>query len=303
MLISHLGEPISLKRLADEVYDNAPRGRREMDDRRRQRKRDAFMRANYQEVQQTCNDLKTLHGVLKTPTDIEKYGIVKSKKVGRESLIYLDIRALVSALFGARKGMKPLVTVANKEKIDWDGIIAWKAKQLKRDEWFLKEDERLVKAGYHGQFVNPATSYDIDKNKVLTLKKELEQLREDAEEARAFGKTSPTSLNEREITFLTKRIDTNRIKEVCNALRKSGMLDYIRGQSNIVTLFIALIKGYSNNIDSSREQCDRMLSMLGLKDIDTKPITNVVISSFVLLSQHPEVIEFRNTHYVSRPRD
>ena len=303
MLISHLGEPIPLKRLADEVYDNAPKGRREMDDRRRQRKKDAFMRANYQEVQQTCNDLKTLYGVLKTSTDIEKYGIVKSEKAGRESLVSLDLRALVSALFKARKGMKPLVTVANKKKIDWDGLIAWKAKQLKGAEGFLKEDERLVKAGYHGKFVNPATSYDTDKNNVLTLKKELEQLREDATEARVFGTTSPTSLNDREIIFLTKRIDTNHIKEVCNALRKSGMLDYIKGQSNIVTLFIALIKGYSNNTTSSRERHDRMLNLLGLKDIDTKPITDAVISSFVLLSQHPEVIEFHNTYYVNRPRD
>lgn len=294
VLISHLGEQISLRELADEVYNNAPRGRRRMDDRgeRRKKMKEAeaqklYDRANYEEVRQCCKDLKDAGLINKSDPE---------KREVRESLVSLRLRAFIREVFKAK-------SVVNKEKMDWESLIAWKAKRLKSAEGLLKEARRLVKAGYHGKFINPETSYEIRKKEIQSLRKELEQLREDAKEARAFGAVSATSLNEREITFLIKRIDINQIKEVCDALRKSGMLDYIREESNIVNLFIALIKGYGNNTDSSGKQHDRMLNLLGLKDIKTEPITDAVISSFVLLSQHPEVIEFHNTYYVNRPRN
>lgn len=250
VLISHLGEPISLTRLTAEVYDNAPNGRRGMPNRAKGRKTE-FKMSNYREVQQTCNDLK-------------KCGIAKTKKVGRESLVSLDMRGFISEIFKAKKGKKPLKNVVNKKKINWEGLIA------------LMNSES-----------------DSDKRR---------RLKADAEEARAFRATSAVSLDEREINFLIKRINVDRLRALCGMLRKSSMLDYIGGQSNIVNLFIALIKG-SENSDAYDVIQDNgthsTLELLGLTGIYTTPITDTVIQSFIWRSEYPEVINFYKEY---RPR-
>lgn len=275
VLLSHLGEPISLRKLTDEVYDNAPKGRRDMNDRVRLDKfgkpdnsKEAiasYDRANYEEVRQCCNDLEAA-GVINKPDPNER--------VGRESLISLHLRAFISEVFKAKN--------VDKKKVDWEGLIALMERELKE----MKK-------------VNTLSQENIAEEQ-----RKLKRLQKDAKEARTLRATSATSLNQREISFLIKRIDTDRLRELCDSLRKSGILDYIRGESNIVNLFIALIKGDGINVDDGFIVDDwTTLELLGLKGIDTNPITDTIIQSFVWRSGYPEVIEFHNRYYVSRPLD
>ena len=276
MLISHLGEPISLRKLTDEVYANAPKGRRWMDERdqacikrndrktgKERKKRQTghykdFDRANYEEVRQCCNDL-------------EDYGIINPRR--DTSLISLDLRAFINEIFKTKN--------VDKKKVDWKSLITLMIRQLKS-----------------------ATIDKAQQEDIIDIKKKLRRLQDDSEEARALRATSTTSLSGREITFLMKRLDTDRLRELCDSLRVGGMLDYIRGQSNIVNLFIALIKGDGINVDDGLIVDDwTTLELLGLKGIDTTPITDTVIQSFLWRSGYPEVVEFHNRYYVSRPLD
>lgn len=261
VLLSHLNEPISLKKLAEEVYKNAPRGRRGSPNRWKERIVD-FDISNYREVQQTCNDLK-------------KRGIVRSEKAGRESLISMDLRAFISEIFQAKKGNKPIANVVNKKKIDWEGLIASMRKERKKHpkvplSWF----------GYS----------------------QLHKLQGDAKEVKAFGNTPTKSLNECEIIYLTKHINVNRLRKLCDILIQSLMLDYIGEEADVVKLFIALIQGGGDNFVDLEEGIvsdSLTLGLLGLNDIDTTPITDTVIQSFIWMSDYPEVIEFYRDY---RPR-
>lgn len=235
-------------------------------------------------MQQSCKDLKD-------------NGIIESNRVGRESLISLNLRVFVTEIFKIKKSRR------NPEKQDWKVLIAWMTGRLKRAKESLKEAKRLVRVGYHGRFLNPETQHEIYKSEVCKLEKQLELLRKDAEEARALEVTSAASLNEHEITFLIKRLDTGRIKTLCNKLKETGVLDYIRGESNIVNIFIALIIHYGFNVDNPIESHERMLSLLGLKNINTTPITDAVIQSFLWRSGRRDVIEFYDRFYIDRPRD
>ncbi len=302
VLLSHLDEPIPIKQITEEVYADARTGYRAMPNREKNkagRKRNSgeFFKANYQEVHQCCADLKK-QGLIE---------ITKSDKDGRQSLVKLNLKGLLTKIFGPRTNKKSLV-VLNKSLSpieEWNHIIANIKSAILGTKSLMKTRSDYIaaikKSGareYERNIALPEKEKEMQKYaKELTQKEQrLRSMQNDLAEAKAIGKSSAFSLNDSKINFLLKRLDCTNLKREFNWLRKGGMLNYLNGNSNIIKILVAVIK----RLDlpgSCYGDYHISLKLLGIDGTDTAPITENVLLSFIWKSGLPDVVEFYDKFY------
>lgn len=274
----------------------------------------------YQEVYQGCAYLKKAKLIATTKTSDDK----------RQVIINIQLKSFICEIFKPKSGRRSLVTL-NKPLVSkqrykipdlsqpqrlWDATIyfngdlfeVWDKKiqntkividdsnnEIKRTSDYINAIKKPNSTEYERTVALPEKEKEIqeDMEELKQKESDLNCLQEDLVRVKSFGNISNSRLNDAEIEFLFEKLDNEHLKKRIDALKIGDMLNYIGEDSNIIKIFVTELKS-----SMKKSPYFPYEEILGFKDIDTKPITDTVLSAIkIRAGWNEEDRNFLETHH------
>lgn len=311
ILLSH-PEGMSIKNLVDEIYEY---GKEHYGIKTKPDAKSSL----YQEVYQGCAYLKKTRLIDRTEISNGK----------RQVIVNIRLKNFICEIFKPKSGRRFLVTL-NKPLVSkrhysisdlsqphslWQDFPYFNGALY--DVWNIKiqNTKKVIEGSNYkikrtSDYINAIKRNGTESERTAVLPEKEKEIQEDTEELKQkesdlsclqedlvkvknFGNVSNSGLNDVEIEFLLEKLDKEHLQKRIDALKLGGMLNYIGEDSNIIKIFVTELKS-----SMKKSPYFPYEEILGFKDIDTKPITDTVLSAIkIRAGWNEEDKSFLETHH------